>query len=156
MDDIFSDVRSISWWFNGFFFVLVSFVVPYIFKNIIPRVSGFFIIKPVRFIKAKRLKRIKKIRWSSVRISYEGAKCAALLSAFIVSFFVYFISMFSSLVIIMSNNSEDYLAVVDNVVFFRVVELSALLVVFIEIAYLSQRLFFRSVLCRSERVSPRM
>jgi hypothetical protein len=150
MDEIYKNLSSPEWWFNGLFFVLVGAVVPFFFLKVIPFIGRTLITRTFRNLRAKRLRRIKRIRWDSVKVSYETSKSAALLAAFMSSSALYFVSMAMTISIISSiPGEEDFVA---NNLFFSMVIFSMLFVLAMEIAYFKKRLFVISLLIRRDRI----
>lgn len=153
MEEIQNNISRLDWWFNGLFFVIIGAIIPFLSMKVFPFIGSFLILKPVRLMKARRLRKIKNIRWSPVRISYESSKCAGLLAAFITSVVFLMISMLFSVAILSSIQGEDKL--IDNIFFFKVVEFSVVPVIFVEVLYFRQKLFFSQILFRLKRINIR-
>ncbi len=69
MEQIFNNLTSLDWWFTGIFFVLVGLFFNWLFKWF---PSTFK--KLNRNNRAKRLKKIRHLRWSQSEINYEISK----------------------------------------------------------------------------------
>lgn len=150
MEEIYKNIFSPEWWFNGFFFILVGLVIPSIFMKLIPLLGGFFIVKPFRKIRAIRLKKIKRIRWDPVKISYETSTSASLLGAFITSSVLYLTSISMSVVVL--SYRDDVNNILEYDIFFIMTNCLMIFIILIEILYFTKRLFVQSLLLRRDRI----
>ncbi|MEZ9403895.1 hypothetical protein AB4159_21710 [Vibrio cyclitrophicus] len=69
MEQIFNNLTSLDWWFTGIFFVLVGLFFNWLFKWLPSKFK-----KLNRNNRAKRLKKIRHLRWSQSEINYEISK----------------------------------------------------------------------------------
>ncbi|WFM71816.1 hypothetical protein [Halomonas sp. CKK8] len=151
MEEIYKNLSNPEWWFNGLFFIIVGAVIPFLSLKVVPFLGKVFVIKPVRKLRARRLKKIKKLRWDDVKVSYEASKSAALLAVFLTSFAIYFVSLSMTIAILMS--SPEGSNIVENDTFFSMSKFSMLFVFFMEIAFLEKRIFVSSLFFRRERIN---
>ena len=66
MEQIYQNLMTPDWWFTGIFFVVIALVLQKIIKILPQRFKTFF-----RKIRAKNLKKIRRIRWCQSEINYE-------------------------------------------------------------------------------------
>jgi len=84
MDSIIANLIDPSWWFTGFFFLVIPWLLPRAFRKLGPVLVRFF-----RRRRRKSLLAIKAVRWSSLRINHQISKANANYILFVITFVVF-------------------------------------------------------------------
>jgi hypothetical protein len=88
MDSIIANLTDPSWWFTGFFFLVVPWLLPYAFRALKPVLVGFF-----RRKKRNNLRSVKALRWSSLRITHQISRANANYILFVIMLVVFVCSI---------------------------------------------------------------
>lgn len=84
MDSIIANLTDPSWWFTGFFFLVIPWLLPRAFRRLGPVFIRFF-----RHRRRKELLAVKAVRWSSLRINHQISKANANYILFVIMFVVF-------------------------------------------------------------------
>lgn len=137
MDEILAHITSPTWWFDGLFFTSFLFLFGKMAKY-----AAHFFRKSFRFLTARRLRKIKKIRCNYLAVNYEIGKVNAYFVLFLLicCFYLFlFVSSSGSLALIMKSN------------FFIIILLTLPVYVF-EVVWLIQDIFTKDLIERSHRM----